>query len=69
MVDLLDVRDLAEIYRTTAKGIYGRRCRHPETLPPSFKLGGKVVWLRSTVDAWFKEQESEQMNARTSDAA
>lgn len=69
MADLLDVDDLAEIYKTTAKGIYTRRSRSPETLPPSFKLGGKVVWLRSTVDSWFKEQERVQVEAITSDAA
>lgn len=69
MTELLDVADLAELYKTTPKGIHTRRSRNPETLPPSFKLGGKVVWLRSTVDAWFREQEREQRGKRTSDAA
>jgi predicted DNA-binding transcriptional regulator AlpA len=65
---LLDVSDLAAIYKTTAKGIYGRRCRCPETLPPSFKLGGKVVWLRSTVDTWLEEQERAQTDPGSADA-
>ena len=68
MADLLDVRDLAIIYRTTPEGIHTRRCRSPETLPPAFKLGGKVVWLRSTVDAWFKEQERAQTDHGSNDA-
>lgn len=69
MAELLDVQDLATIYRTTRKGIHTRGCRNPETMPPSFKLGGKVVWLRSTVDAWFQEQERQQVNARANDVA
>jgi predicted DNA-binding transcriptional regulator AlpA len=60
MTELLDVSDLAEIYKTTEKGIHTRRSRSPETLPPSFKVGGKVVWLRSTVDRWLEDQEREQ---------
>jgi predicted DNA-binding transcriptional regulator AlpA len=69
MTDLLDVRDLAAIYKTTPKGIHTRRSRSPKTLPPAFKLGGKVVWSRETVDAWLKTQEREQTDLRSSDAA
>ena len=69
MTDLLDVGDMAEIYKTTAKGIHTRRSRNPQTLPPSFKLGGKVVWSRSTVDAWLEEQERMQTRSRTRDVA
>ena len=61
-MDLLDVGDLAKIYRTTDKGIYVRRSRSPKTLPPSFKLGGRVVWLRSTVETWIEDQERAQTN-------
>ena len=64
MTELLTVGDLAEIYRTTPKGIHTRRSRSPETLPPSFKLGGRVVWSRSTVDEWIQEQERVQTNPR-----
>lgn len=60
MSDLLDVADLAALYKTTTKGIHTRRSRSPETLPPSFKLGGKVVWLRSTVNKWLEDREREQ---------
>jgi predicted DNA-binding transcriptional regulator AlpA len=69
MSDLLDVQDLAEIYKTTPKGIHSRRSRSPETLPPAFKLGGKIVWRRSTVDTWIEDQERKQADLRTSDAA
>ena len=60
MMDLLDIDDLAKIFRTTDKGIYVRRSRSPETLPPSFKLGGRIIWRRSTVETWIKEQERVQ---------
>jgi predicted DNA-binding transcriptional regulator AlpA len=62
MMDLLDIGDLAQIFRTTDKGIYVRRSRSPKTLPPSFRLGGRVVWNRATVETWIEEQERVQTN-------
>jgi len=64
MTELLTVEDLAEIYRTTPKAIHTRRSRNPQTLPPSFKLGGRVVWSRATVEEWIQEQERVQTKSR-----
>lgn len=64
MTQLLSVEDLAEIYRTTPKAIHTRRSRSPGTLPPSFKLGGRVVWSRATVEEWIQEQERAQTKSR-----
>ena len=64
MTELLTVEDLAEIYRTTSKAIHTRRSRDPQTLPPSFKLGGRVVWSRATVEEWIQEQELAQTKSR-----
>jgi predicted DNA-binding transcriptional regulator AlpA len=58
---LVDIDQLAQLMNRTTDSIYQARKRAPETVPPNaFKIGRKVYWRRSTVDAWFQSLETEQ---------
>jgi len=59
--ELIDVQDLALIMRRSPEAIHVARNRSPHTLPPgAFKIGRKVFWRRSTVEAWFVDEEKRQ---------
>jgi predicted DNA-binding transcriptional regulator AlpA len=58
---LVDIDQLAQLMNRTTDSVYQARKRAPETVPPnSFKIGRKVYWRSSTVEAWFQFLETEQ---------
>jgi predicted DNA-binding transcriptional regulator AlpA len=58
---LIDIDQLAGMLNRTPEAIYQSRKRAPNTLPPNaFKIGRKVYWRQSTVEAWFESLESTQ---------
>lgn len=63
---LVDIDQLAQLMHRTTDSIYQARKRGTSHgAPNAFKIGRKVYWRRSTVDAWFRELETEQ-NGRPS---
>lgn len=52
---LLTVADLAAILGTTPRGIYLRRARNSQSVPPPLLIPGcsSLRWRRSDVEAWL----------------
>jgi predicted DNA-binding transcriptional regulator AlpA len=55
MNEILTVKQLAELLSTTPQSIRNQISRGREgiSVPPSFKLGARCVWLRDAVMAWL----------------
>ena len=51
---LLQMKEVAEVTRRPIDTL--RYWRHIGTGPPSFKLGGRVVYRESDLEAWIEEQ-------------
>lgn len=54
MTTLLTVGDLAALLRTTPTAV--RRMRERGTLPPVVKLGSRILWDASELEAWLEQQ-------------
>jgi len=56
MSEILTVKQLAELLSTTPQSIRNQisRGREGVSVPPSFKLGARRVWLRDAVMAWLR---------------
>lgn len=52
--DLLTVRELADYLRVSEQTIYTWRSQHRG--PQALRLGRKVVFRKTTVDAWLEQQ-------------
>ncbi|MCB5286017.1 MAG: helix-turn-helix domain-containing protein [Candidatus Cloacimonetes bacterium] len=59
METLLTISELAEILRTTPRGIRLRRHRR-QSLPPALRLGGKLLWRERDVTAWLEAEALRQ---------
>lgn len=57
---LLDADDLAERWGKSKSTIYRMNCYHPETLPPSIKIGNSLRWRREDVESWEKQQRDKR---------
>jgi excisionase family DNA binding protein len=55
--ELLTVAEVAAITKAEPPTLYA--WRHHGKGPRSFKLGGRVVYYRSAVEAWLKAREAE----------
>jgi predicted DNA-binding transcriptional regulator AlpA len=53
---LLDAEDIANLIDGTRKSVSDLLYRNPESLPPSFKVGGLRRWHPNDVDEWLDEQ-------------
>ena len=58
MNEVLNVKQVAELLNTTPQSVRNQVSRGGEgvSIPPSFKLGARRVWLREQVDAWLREK-------------
>ena len=56
--ETLFLEDIARLIGKTPKTVRYDMCRHPERIPPSFRMPGsrKPIWLRSTVEAFLRAQ-------------
>ena len=64
-IETLDRIGLAEILRLEASTILRLSSQSPERLPPSILLGGKRIWLLSSVKSWLQErQDAQQQNVQ-----
>lgn len=56
--------DIAEILNTTPAAIRMalHRGQEGETIPPSFKLGNRRLWLRVKVDEWLIKKSNDSAN-------
>ncbi len=58
MESLLTVKDLAAILRYTEATVYNLASAHPNSLPPSIRIGRSLRWRQDVVDGWIREKES-----------
>ena len=58
MSEVLNVKQVAELLNTTPQSVRNQVSRGGEgvSIPPSFKLGARRVWLREQVEAWLREK-------------
>src|SRR5260370_16729042 len=56
--EILPTREVAQLVGTSPRASRNAiaRGREGDTIPPSFKLGGRRVWLRSIVYAWLHKK-------------
>lgn len=59
---LMVISEVAELTRQPESTL--RWMRHRGRGPQGFVLGKRLVWRRSVVLAWIKQQEQEQADAR-----
>ncbi|WP_084630486.1 helix-turn-helix transcriptional regulator [Desulfovibrio aminophilus] len=59
MDKLLTIEELAELLRTTPRGIRLRRHRG-RSLPPALRLGGKLLWRASDISNWLDAEAVRQ---------
>lgn len=55
--------EVGSVVGISARTVSWKLVHAPEELPPSIKLGRRVVWLRGSVEAWLKAQEIKQRAA------
>lgn len=55
---VLKVREVAELLNTTPQSVRNQisRGREGVSVPPSFRLGSRRVWLREAVMAWLHDK-------------
>jgi len=53
--EIYDIHDLATILGRPERGIRIALSRGSKTVPPSFKLGGRRVWLKKEVTKWIAD--------------
>jgi predicted DNA-binding transcriptional regulator AlpA len=58
MSEIVDAKELAQILHSTEASILNQISRGREgiTVPPSFRLGRRRVWLRENVIAWLRQK-------------
>lgn len=61
--DVLYVADLARKLGRTEGAVRMAVSRGAAWLPPAFKLGRRVAWRTSDVDAWLAKQAKEKAHA------
>jgi len=67
--EVLDIHELGQLIKRTPRTITTDLVRHPERVPPYFKLPGarKPLWLKRTVNA-FLRSHAELAGAAADDA-
>ena len=53
---LLTVQDLAKILRFTPGSIYTLVCKKSPLLPPSCRIGGRLLWHPKVVESWIDQK-------------
>lgn len=48
---------MAEWFRTTPAGIYALRAKG--SLPPAYRVGGRLLWDADEVAAWLSQQRDD----------
>jgi len=58
MSEVLTVKQIAELLNTSPQSVRNQISRGREgiSVPPSFRLGARRVWLREAVMAWLREK-------------
>lgn len=58
MSEIIDAKELARILGSTEASIRNQLSRGREgiSVPPSFRLGRRRVWLRENVIAWLRQR-------------
>lgn len=63
MADVLYVPDLARKLGKTEAAVRAAAQRKSASVPPAFRLGGKLAWRPQKVDAWLAAQEAIDIDA------
>jgi hypothetical protein len=53
---LLTVQDLAKILRFTPGSIYTLVCKRSPLIPPSCRIGGRLLWHPKVVESWLDQK-------------
>lgn len=58
MTEVLNVKQIAELLNTTPQSVRNQISRGREgiSVPPSFRLGARRVWLRDAALSWLREK-------------
>ena len=62
MSDVIYMSELAKMLGKTEGAIRSAVQQRRESVPPSFKLGGKHAWRRIDVESWIEARKNENHN-------
>ncbi len=58
MPEYLTIEEVADLLRTTRTALYSQRHRSEEPGSLAIKVGRRLVWRRTDLDAWFDSQRT-----------